>query len=245
MERVALVTGASRGIGRATALRLAEDGLTVAVNYHTREAEALEVVGAVEARGGEGMAVRADVATPDEVAAMVDRVQDVLGPVQVLVNNAGTYRRATLPELALDQWRRTLDVNLTGAYLCLQAVAAGMRNRGWGRVVNITSQIAHRGTDHGADYAASKAGLLGLTKAAARELAPHGITVNAVAPGTIDTDLIAGYSEEDRRRRAGEIPVGRIGTPEDVAAAVSFLASDDAAYVTGTTLHVNGGYLIL
>lgn len=245
MERVALVTGASRGIGRATALRLAEDGLSVAVNYRTREAEAVEVVRAVEARGGEGMTVRADVAAPADVAAMVARVDDILGPVQVLVNNAGIYRRATLPELDLEQWQRTLDVNLTGAYLCLQAVAPGMRDRGWGRVVNITSQIAHRGTDHGADYAASKAGLLGLTKAAARELAPHGVTVNAVAPGTIDTDLIAAYSEADRRRRAQEVPLGRIGTPEDVAAAVSFLASEDGAYVTGITLHVNGGYLIL
>ena len=244
MERVALVTGASRGIGRATALRLAEDGMRVAVNYLAGESEALEVVQAVEARGGVGMAVRADVASPAEVAAMAETVQEALGSVRVLVNNAGVYRRATLPELDLDQWRRTLDVNLTGAYLCLKAVAPGMRERGWGRVVNITSQIAHRGTSHGADYAASKAGLLGLTKAAARELAPHGITVNAVAPGTIDTDIIAGYSEADRRQRAREIPLGRIGFPEDVAAAVSFLASDDAAYVTGATLHVNGGYLI-
>lgn len=245
MSRVCLVTGAARGIGRATALRLAEDGFDVVVNYVASNEEARHVAEAIEARGRRALPLRADVASREAVAAMVATARRELGPVDALVNNAGVYRRATLEDLGPDEWARTLAVNLTGAFHTLQAVVPSMKERRWGRIVNISSQIALRGTDHGADYAASKAGLLGLTKAAALELAPYGITVNAVAPGTIETDILAAYTEEDRRRRSREIPLGRIGTPEDVAGGVSFLVSEDAAYVTGATLHVNGGYLIV
>lgn len=245
MAKVSLVTGASRGIGRATALRLAEDGHDVVVNYLEREAEAREVAEEVEAGGRKALPVRADVASRSEVRRMVAEARESLGPVEILINNAGVYQRVTVEELDPAQWDRTLAVNLTGAFHCIQAVLPGMRSEGWGRIVNISSQIGVRGTDHGADYATSKAGLLGLTKAVALEVARDGITVNAVAPGTIETDILAGYTEEDRQERRRRIPLGRIGLPEDVASTVSYLVSEDARYVTGATLHVNGGYLIV
>jgi 3-oxoacyl-[acyl-carrier protein] reductase len=245
MKRVSLVTGASRGIGRATALRLAADGHDVIVNY-VEEAEAARAVAAeVEQAGHTGLAIRADVASRDEIRRMVREATEVLGPVSILVNNAGTYRRVTVDELKPERWERTMSVNLTGPFHAIQAVLPAMREEGWGRIVNISSQIGIRGTDHGADYAATKAGLLGLTKAVALEVAREGITVNAVAPGTIETDIIRDYSKEDREARNRRIPVGRIGLPEEVASMVSYLASEEARYVTGATLHVNGGYLIV
>jgi 3-oxoacyl-[acyl-carrier protein] reductase len=245
MSRVCLITGASRGIGRATAIRLADDGFDAVVNYVKRESEAREVAKRVEEMGRRCLLVRADVASHEEVTSMVSHSIAEMGSVDVLVNNAGVYQRTSLDDLSLEGWRRTLDVNLTGTFNCIKAVVPHMKRMGWGRIINISSQIAVRGTDHGADYAAAKAGLLGLTKAAALELAKFGITVNAVAPGTIDTDIIAHYTEEDRKRRSERIPLGRIGRPEDVAAVVSFLASDDSSYVTGATIHVNGGGLMI
>lgn len=245
MRKVCLITGASRGIGRATALRLAEDGFDVVINYRKSKKEAQEVGSRVEALGGRVLLLRADVASYEDVETMVMRAVQELDRIDVLVNNAGVYRRTTLEELSLDQWRLTLDVNLTGAFNCIKAVLPTMKGLGWGRIINISSQIAIRGTDHGADYAAAKAGLLGLTKAAALELARYNITVNAIAPGTIDTDIIADYTEEDRRRKAEGIPLRHIGLPEEVASVASFLASEDSSYMTGATLHVNGGGLIV
>ncbi|MFQ5907879.1 MAG: SDR family NAD(P)-dependent oxidoreductase [Thermoplasmata archaeon] len=245
MTHVCLVTGASRGIGRATAIRLAEAGHDVVVNYVEREVAARAVVGEIVEAGRQGLAIRADVASRDAVRQMIRQAEDALGPIAILVNNAGIYRRVSVDELAPARWERTLSVNLTGAFHCIQAVLPGMRKAGWGRIVNISSQIAVRGTDHGADYATSKAGLLGLTKAVALEAARDGITVNAVAPGTIETDIIADYSEADRQERNRRIPVGRIGLPEEVASMVAYLASEEARYITGATLHVNGGYLIV
>ncbi|MFQ6012124.1 MAG: SDR family NAD(P)-dependent oxidoreductase [Thermoplasmata archaeon] len=245
MTRVSLVTGASRGIGRATALRLAEQGHDVVVNYAEREDAAREVAARVEEVGRRAIALRADVASREEVRYMVRRCEEVLGPVAILVNNAGIYQRVTVNQLEPARWERTLGVNLTGAFHCIQAVLPGMQKAGWGRIINISSQIAVRGTDHGADYATAKAGLLGLTKAIALEVAREGITVNAVAPGTIETDIIADYTDEDREARNRRIPVGRIGLPEEVASMVGYLASEEARYVTGATFHVNGGYLIV
>ncbi len=217
----------------------------MAVNYLRGEEEALEVSREVVRRGGKGLAVQGDVSSPEEVEAMVAATVGSLGGLDVLVNNAGIYRRGPLDALPLEQWRRVVDVNLTGPFLCIRAVLPHMKARGQGRIINVSSQIAIRGTDHGADYAASKAGLLGLTKAAALELGPHNITVNAIAPGTIETSIIAHYSEEDRRMKRHSLPLGRIGLPEEVASVVSFLASPDAGYITGATLHVNGGGLIV
>ncbi len=245
MKRVSLVTGASRGIGQATAIRLAEDGYDVVVNYLRQGDAARDVVDRIEQAGRRGLAIRADVASRDEVRRMVAEAAEVLGPVSVLVNNAGIYQRVTVDQMEPNRWERTLSVNLSGAFHTIQAVLPAMRQEGWGRIVNVSSQVGLRGTDHGADYAASKAGLLGLTKAVALEVAREGITVNAVAPGTIETDIIRNYSKEDREIRSRHIPVGRIGLPEEVASMVSYLASEEARYITGATLHVNGGYLIV
>lgn len=241
MARVCLVTGASRGIGRATALRLAEDGHDVVVNFRESSTDAHEVAKLLESMGRRALTVRADVSSEEEVASMVSTALEAMGGLDILVNNAGIYERANLEELTVDQWRRVIDVNLTGAFLCLRAVIPHMKRHGWGRIINVSSQIAHRGTDHGPDYAASKAGLLGLTRAAAIELAPFGITVNAVAPGTIDTDIIRDYTMEDRLAKEQSIPAGRIGRPEEVASLISFLASEQASYITGTTILVTGG----
>ncbi|MDX1534129.1 MAG: SDR family NAD(P)-dependent oxidoreductase [Thermoplasmata archaeon] len=245
MTRVSLVTGASRGIGRATALRLANDGHDVVVNYVEQEEAARSVADQVEALGRRSLAFRADVGSPDEVRRMVEAASEDLGPVTILVNNAGIYRRVTVDELVPERWERTLAVNLTGAFHAIRAVLPGMRKAGWGRIVNVSSQVGLRGTDHGADYAASKAGLLGLTKAIALEAADDGITVNAVAPGTIETDIIKDYTREDREARHRAIPLGRIGLPEEVASMISYLTSEEARYITGATFHVNGGYLIV
>ncbi|MEE9173992.1 MAG: SDR family oxidoreductase [Thermoplasmata archaeon] len=245
MKRVSLVTGASRGIGRATAIRLAEDGYDVVVNYLRQGDAARDVVDCIEQAGRQSLAIRADVASRDEVRRMVGKAAEALGPVSVLVNNAGIYQRVTVDQMEPDRWERTLSVNLSGAFHTIQAVLPAMRQEGWGRIVNVSSQLGVRGTDHGADYAASKAGLLGLTKAVALEVAREGITVNAVAPGTIETDIIRNYSKEEREIRNRRIPVGRIGLPEEVASMVSYLASEEARYITGATLHVNGGYLIV
>ncbi len=245
MKRVSLVTGASRGIGRATALRLAADGHDVVVNYVKREDAAMEVATRVEQAGPRSLAFRADVASREEVRRMVREASEALGPIGILVNNAGIYRRVTVDELEPERWERTLSVNLTGAFHTIQAVLPSMREAGWGRIVNVSSQIGVRGTDHGADYAAAKAGLLGLTKAVALEVARDGITVNAVAPGTIETDILKDYSEADRETRNRRIPVGRIGLPDEVASMISYLVSEEARYVTGATFHVNGGYLIV
>lgn len=245
MNKVSLVTGASRGIGRATALRLAEDGFDVIINYLKGEKEALDVERLISASGREGMALQADVASYEDVASMISRAIDRFHRIDILVNNAGVYQRGTIENLSLKQWRRVLDVNLTGAFNCMKAALPYMKQREWGRIINITSQIAFKGTDHGVDYAASKAGLLGLTKASALELARYKITVNAIAPGTIETDIIAHYTDEDRARKSEAIPMKRIGLPEEVASVVSFLASEDSSYVTGATIHVNGGGLIV
>jgi 3-oxoacyl-[acyl-carrier protein] reductase len=245
MAKVALVTGAGRGIGRAVALRLARDGFDVGINYHRGREGAEEVRRTIEVLGRRAVMVRADVASRGEAEAMAHRVVEELGGINVLVNNAGIYHRTTVGELDLEAWSRTLAVNLSGAFHCSMAVLPAMRKAGGGRMVNVSSQLALRGTDHGPDYAASKAGLLGLTKSLALELAPLNITVNAVAPGTIETDIIAHYTEADRAERRRTIPLGRIGTPEEVADAVAFLASEDSRYITGATLLVTGGGLMV
>lgn len=240
-----MVTGASRGIGKATAQRLASEGFDIVVNYHRSKRGAEEVAQEIRQGGREALVVEADVASAEQVRSMVSQALERFGNIDVLVNNAGRYRRATLDSLTLEHWNRTLQVNLTGAFNCIVAVIPFMKKSGWGRIINISSQLATKGTDHGADYAASKSGMLGLTKAAALELARYGITVNAISPGTIDTDIIEHYTLEERERKSQGIPMGRIGLPQEVASVVSFLASEDSSYVTGATIHVNGGGLIV
>ncbi len=245
MGRVCLVTGASRGIGRATAQRLAFEGFDVVVNYHRSKKGAEEVAREIERGGREALVARADVASAEQVGSMVSKALERFGSIDVLVNNAGHYQRSTLDTLTLGRWNRTLQVNLTGAFNCMMAVVPHMKESGWGRIINISSQLATKGTDHGADYAVSKSGMLGLTKAAALELARYGITVNAISPGTIETDIIRNYTVEEREQKSRAIPMGRIGLPQEVASVISFLASEDSSYVTGATIHVNGGSLIV
>jgi 3-oxoacyl-[acyl-carrier protein] reductase len=245
--RVALVTGASRGIGRAIALRLAKEGAGVGVNYlqdpdgvNRQEAEA--VVSEIVAGGGKAVPVPADVVDPAQVEAMARAVTGALGPVSILVNNAGILRDITLKRMGEEDWRAVLDVNLTGAFRCVRAVLEGMREAGWGRIVNLSSVVGLTGGLGQTNYAASKAGLIGFTKSLAREVARRGITANAVAPGFIQTGMLYTVPEEVRAKVLEQIPVNAWGEPEDVAHAVAFLASEEARYITGQVIGVNGGY---
>ncbi|MGC9320326.1 MAG: 3-oxoacyl-[acyl-carrier-protein] reductase [Armatimonadota bacterium] len=245
-RRVALVTGASRGIGKAIALRLAGDGHDIAVNYVEEagrdNAAEVEVV-AKQARetGVEAICVEADVTDRKTVADMVERVTARLGAVHVLVNNAGITADRTVRKMAPEEWDRVIAVNLTGAFNCTRAVIEQMAERGWGRIVSISSVVALMGNFGQANYAASKAGIIGMTKSLARELARKGVTVNAVAPGFIDTEMTRAIPDDILGRIVESIPMGELGAAEDVAGAVAFLASDDARYVTGHVLSVNGG----
>ena len=233
-NRVALVTGASRGIGRAIALRLADAGAAVGVNYQSHAAQADEVVAAIRARGGKAIAVAADVSGSRSVIAMVRTVEESLGPIDVLVNNAGIVVVRDLDDISEMDWDLTLSVNLKSAFLCTRAVLTHMCAQHWGRIVNISSGAARGGGIIGVHYNASKAGLEGLTRGYAARVAKDGVTVNAVAPTLIDTDMIA--RREDAARR---VPMGRVGLPDEVAQAVLMVIGN--AYMTGQTIAVNGG----
>lgn len=240
MRRVALVTGASRGLGRAIAVALAP-GHAVAVDYRTGLEEAKETLRLVEAAGGEGITVCGDVRDPAAVDALFEEVEDALGTVAVLVNNAGCRADALTLRLGDDDWREVLETNLGGTFACSRRALRGMLRAGWGRIVNVSSVAGLKGNPGQVNYCAAKAGVVGLTRALAREVARKGITVNAVAPGLVDTDLVAGLDDVQRGALIDAIPAARPGTPAEVAAAVRFLCSDDAAYVTGSVLTVDGG----
>jgi len=240
-DRVALVTGASRGIGRAVAVELARAGARVAVNYAASEEAAREVVKAIEELGGQAIPVKFDVSDPEEVSRGIKEVEDALGGIEILVNNAGITRDGLLARMKEEDWERVLSVNLRGAFLVTRAVLPGMMKRRWGRIVNISSVVAFSGNPGQTNYAASKAGLVGFSRSLALEVARRGITVNVVAPGFIETDMTAALPEKAREALLSRVPMGRAGTPEEVAHAVVFLASEKASYITGTVLHVNGG----
>lgn len=242
--KVALVTGASRGIGRAIALRLAQDGAKVAVNFSSNIAKAEEVKSAIEASGGEAMLVQGDVSNFATVTELVEQVVDAWGRLDILINNAGITRDNLLLKMSEDDFDKVIATNLKGVFNCTKAVTKLMMKQRGGRIVNMSSVVGLKGNISQTNYAAAKAGIIGFTKSAARELASRGVTVNAVAPGLIDTDMTAALSEKVKEVMLQEIPAGRMGTPEDVANAVAFLVSDQAAYITGQILSVDGGMVM-
>ncbi len=239
--RVALVTGASRGIGRAVALALAADGHRVAACYGSDAAGGADTCAAVEALGAEALAVQVDVSRPESVDAAFAQVEEVWGKVEVLVSNAGINRDGLLMRMADDQWADVLRTNLDGAFYLVRRATPGMVRARWGRIVLVGSVVGLSGSPGQANYAAAKAGLIGLTRTVARELGSRGITANLVAPGPIVTAMTDALSEERRVQMTAQVPLGRFGTPEEVAAVVSFLASDAAGYVSGAVLPVDGG----
>ena len=240
-DQVAIVTGASRGIGAAIAKRLGEDGFRVVVNYAGSEAKANEVVEAIKANGGQAIAIQADVAKSDDVKTLVKTTLDTFGQIDCLVNNAGITRDGLLMRMKEADFQDVLATNLSGAFLTSQAVTRPLLKSKAGRIINIASVVGITGNAGQANYAAAKAGLIGLTKSVARELASRHVTVNAVCPGFIQTDMTDALTDAQREATLGQIPFNRFGQVEDVANLVSFLASNEAAYVTGQTIAVDGG----
>ncbi|MEW6426572.1 MAG: 3-oxoacyl-[acyl-carrier-protein] reductase [Thermodesulfobacteriota bacterium] len=239
--KVALVTGGSRGIGRAICIRLAGLGATVLVNYVSNPAAAEETGALIAAEGGRALPVRFDVADGLAIASAIKQIETEHGGVDILVNNAGITRDGLFVKMKDEAWDEVMATNLRGAFLCCRAVVRGMMKKRSGRIINVTSVIGFTGNAGQANYAAAKAGLVGMSKSLAREVASRGITVNCVAPGYIDTDMTRGLDDGVKERIRAEIPSGIFGSAEDIAAAVGFLAGGDARYITGECIHVNGG----
>jgi 3-oxoacyl-[acyl-carrier protein] reductase len=242
-QRVVLVTGASQGIGRACALRLAREGASVAVAARSQD-KLNELVNEITQAGGKAAAFSVDVADEEQIKSAVKAAIAHFGKVDILVNNAGITRDQLVMRMKRADWDAVLQTNLTSAYLCVQQVIPSMLKQRWGRIISITSVFGQMGQAGQANYAASKAGLIGLTMAIAREVGSRNITSNAVAPGFIETAMTASLGDEFKTNAVKQIPLGRVGVPEDVAAAVAFLASDEASYITGHVLNVNGGMLM-
>ncbi|WP_027938168.1 3-oxoacyl-[acyl-carrier-protein] reductase [Anaeroarcus burkinensis] len=243
-NKVALITGASRGIGRATALELAKAGAKIVINYAGNAAAAQEVLKAIQEMGGQAIAVQANIAVAAEVDELIQKAVEAFGSIDILVNNAGITRDTLLMRMKEADWDAVLDTNLKGVFLCTKAVAKLMMKQRSGKIINMTSVVGLTGNAGQANYAAAKAGVVGFTKSMAKELGSRGITVNAVAPGYIATDMTEVLPDSVKEQMTSTIPLGRPGTPNDVAKAVLFLCSDAAAYITGQTLNVDGGMVM-
>lgn len=242
--KVALVTGGSRGIGRAIALALAEQGARVAVNYVANAQAAQEVVQRIAGCGGQAVAVQGDVSQPQDARRLVDETLAAFGALHILVNNAGLTQDELLLRMSEEAWDRVLAVNLRGAYLCTKAALRPMIRQRWGRIINIASVAGLVGNAGQANYAAAKAGLIGFTKAVAKEVASRNVTANAVAPGLVRTEMTADLTEQQEQAVLLLVPLGRPATPEQIAPAVVFLASEEASYITGAVLAVDGGLVM-
>jgi 3-oxoacyl-[acyl-carrier protein] reductase len=243
-DRVAIVTGGSRGIGRAISTALAAAGATIVVNYRGNAAAADETIAAITASGGKAIAIQADVANGDDVKRLFSEVNSAYGRLDILVNNAGITRDTLMMRMKDDDWDAVLDTNLKSQFLTTRAAISTMVRARYGRIINITSVVGLMGNAGQANYAAAKAGIIGFTKSVAREIGSRSITVNAVAPGFIDTELTAVLNDDMREALKKQIPLGRLGSPEDVAGVVTFLASDQAAYITGQTFNCDGGMVM-
>ena len=241
-NKYALITGASRGIGRGVAIKFAEKGCFVGINYVSNDKEAKDTLEIIHKNGGDGILLKGDVSKPSDAKKIVKKFIDKTGKIDILVNNAGIYNRSFFKDISFEKWNQILSVNLTGCFnLCKEGI---QYMEPASKIIFISSQLALKGSTHGADYASSKAGILGLMRSLAFELASKKINVNAVAPGTIDTDLLANYTQEMRKQRINEILLKRLGTSEDVANTCLFLATDMSSYITGETINVNGGLYI-
>ncbi len=236
-----IVTGASRGIGKEIALYLAKEGARVAVNYSGSKEKAEAVVEEIQAFGGEAFAIQANVDQAEDVQQLISQTIEQFGSIDVLVNNAGITRDNLLMRMKEQEWDDVLNTNLKGVFLCTKAATRPMMKQRKGRIINITSIVGVAGNPGQANYVAAKAGVIGLTKTSAMELASRNITVNAIAPGFITTDMTDALPEEVKAQMLSQIPLAKFGQPEDIAKAVTFLASDDASYITGQTIHINGG----
>ncbi|WP_026566431.1 3-oxoacyl-[acyl-carrier-protein] reductase [Bacillus sp. UNC41MFS5] len=242
--KAALVTGASRGIGREIALELARQGANVAVNFSGSEAKANEVVDEIKALGREAFAVKCNVSNSEEVAEMVKGTIDNFGKLDILVNNAGITKDNLLMRMKEEEWDDVININLKGVFLCTKAVTRQMMKQRVGRIINIASIVGVSGNPGQANYVAAKAGVIGLTKTTAKELASRNITVNAIAPGFITTDMTDKLPEDVKTEMLKQIPLARLGEPKDIAKITAFLASDDSSYITGQTLHIDGGMVM-
>ena len=243
--RVTLVTGASRGIGAAIAAAFGREGAMVAVNYNRSQARAVQVVAAIEAAGGKALAVQADVTDGPAVRALVDRTVAAFGPIDVLVNNAGILNASPLDQMSEYVWDEMMASNLRSVFLCTRTVLPAMLERGRGKIINVSSQLGQKGMPNHVHYAAAKAGVIGFTRALAREVGPRGVQVNAIAPGPIETELIGPISDEFRREKTGIFALRRFGLPDEVAPTAVFLASADSSYYAGQTLCPNGGDIMV
>lgn len=242
--RIALVTGAGRGIGRAAAIALAQKGANVAINYNASEEGAQETAREIREIGGEAMVVQADIASGEQVEAMISEVLGAWDKIDILVNNAGVIKDNLIIRMSESDWDYVMNIDLRGVFLCTRLATRSMVRNRWGRIINIGSVVGLAGNPGQSNYAAAKAGLVGFTRSIAKELAPRNITANMVAPGYIVTDVTDALPEEIKERLSSLIPMGRRGEPEEISSVVAFLASDDATYITGQTINVDGGMVI-